>query len=206
MARYTGPRCRLCRREERRLFLKGDKCYTAKCPLLKRGTAPGEHGTRRPRLSDYGLRLREKQRCKRIYGVLERQFRRYFEMAEKMPGHTGENLLQILERRLDNVVYRAGFAASRAQARQLVNHGHIMVDGKVVDIPSYLVEPGEVIEVKNKDLEVVRENAEKAAGRRIPEWLEVDLQGLKVKVLRLPTRDMIDTEVNEQLIVEFYSR
>jgi len=204
MARYIGPKCRLCRREGVRLFLKGERCLSPKCPLLKRGTAPGEHGARRPRLSEYGLRLREKQKCKRIYGVLEAQFKRYFEMAERMPGDTGKNLLQLLERRLDNVIYRCGFAASRAQARQIVNHGHVKVNGRRVDIPSYLVDPGDEIEVE--PLEVVRENAERAAGRRIPEWLEVDLSSLRAKVLKLPSREMIDTDVDEHLIVEFYSR
>lgn len=204
MARYIGPKCRLCRREGTRLFLKGEKCLSPKCPLLKRGTAPGEHGARRPRLSEYGIRLREKQKCKRIYGMLEAQFKRYFEMAERMPGDTGKNLLQLLERRLDNVIYRCGFASSRAQARQIVNHGHVKVNGRRVDIPSYLVDPGDEIEVE--PLEVVRENAEKAVGRRIPEWLEVDLSNLRAKVLKLPTREMIDTDVDEHLIVEFYSR
>ncbi|HIE08769.1 MAG TPA: 30S ribosomal protein S4 [Armatimonadetes bacterium] len=204
MARYIGPKCRLCRREGTRLFLKGEKCLSPKCPLLKRGTAPGEHGARRPRLSEYGIRLREKQKCKRIYGMLEAQFKRYFEMAERMPGDTGKNLLQLLERRLDNVIYRCGFASSRAQARQIVNHGHVKVNGRRADIPSYLVDPGDEIEVE--PLEVVRENAEKAAGRRIPEWLEVDLSNLRAKVLKLPTREMIDTDVDEHLIVEFYSR
>ena len=204
MARYIGPKCRLCRREGTRLFLKGDKCLSPKCPLLKRGTAPGEHGARRPRLSEYGIRLREKQKCKRIYGVLEAQFKRYFEMAERMAGDTGKNLLQFLERRLDNVIYRCGFASSRAQARQIVNHGHVKVNGRRVNIPSYLVDPGDEIEVE--PLEIVRENAERAAGRRIPEWLEVDLNNLRAKVLRLPAREMIDTDVDERLIVEFYSR
>lgn len=204
MARYIDPKCRLCRREGTRLFLKGEKCFSPKCPLLKRGTAPGEHGARRPRLSEYGIRLREKQKCKRIYGVLEAQFKRYFEMAERMAGDTGKNLLQLLERRLDNVVYRCGLAVSRAQARQLVNHGHVKVNGRRVNISSYLVDPGDVIEVEPLDL--VRENAERAAGRRIPEWLEVDLQNLRATVKELPSREMIDTDVDEHLIVEFYSR
>lgn len=204
MARYLGAKCRLCRREGTRLFLKGDRCLSSQCPLLKRGTAPGEHGARRLHLSEYGIRLREKQKCKRIYEVLEGQFRRYFEIAERMPGDTGKNLLQLLERRLDNTLYRCGFAASRTQARQIVTHGHVRVKGRRVSIPSYLVGPGDEIEVE--PLGIVRENAEKAAGRRIPEWVEVDLSNLRARVVKLPSREMIDTEVEERLIVEFYSR
>ncbi|PMQ00991.1 MAG: 30S ribosomal protein S4 [Dictyoglomus sp. NZ13-RE01] len=206
MARYTGPDCRLCRREGIKLYLKGTKCYTDKCPFDRRKSAPGQHGKVQRKLTEYGLRLREKQRVKRIYGVLERQFRRYFEEASKGRGVTGERLLQILETRLDNVVYRLGWALSRDQARQLVSHRKILVNGRKVNIPSYNVKVGDVIEVVDKDLIPVREALETFSNRSVPAWLEVDQENLRGKVLRLPNRDEIDVPVQEQLIVEFYSR
>jgi small subunit ribosomal protein S4 len=206
MARYTGPDCRLCRREGIKLFLKGTKCFSEKCPLVKRKSLPGQHGRTQRKLTEYGLRLREKQKLKRIYGVLERQFRRYFEIASKGKGVTGERLLQILERRLDNVVYRLGWALSRDQARQLVLHRKVSVNGKKINIPSYLVEIGDVIEITDKDLIPVQEALETFSNKYIPAWLEVDEENLKAKVIRFPTRDEIDVPVQEQLIVEFYSR
>lgn len=208
MSKYIGPVCKLCRREGVKLFLKGEKCYTDKCPLERRPYPPGQHGRVPKKMSDYAIRLREKQKAKRIYWVLERQFRRYFEMAERMKGHTGENLLRILESRLDNIVYRMGFAVSRRDARQLVHHGHILVNGKRVDIPSYLVKPGDVIEVapKSKQLERVQNAVALAQRRGVPEWLEVDFDQLKGVVRSLPTRDQIPEDIQENLIVEFYSK
>ena len=208
MARYTGPVCRLCRREGIKLYLKGDRCYSDKCPLVRRPYAPGQHGQVKRKLSEYGLQLREKQKAKRIYGVLERQFRNYFEEAERMKGVTGENLLILLERRLDNVVYRLGFASSRAQARQLVRHGHFTVNGRKVDIPSYLVRPGDKIAVKDKsrELPLFKELAAAAAVHTPPAWLKVDPEKMEGEVLALPTRDQIDVPVQEHLIVELYSK
>jgi len=208
MARYTGPVCRLCRREGQKLFLKGDRCYSEKCAIARRPYAPGLHGQGRHKLSEYGLQLREKQKCKRTYGILERQFKRYFEMAERKPGVTGENLLQILESRLDNVVYRLGFASSRAEARQLVRHGHFTVNGKKVSIPSYRVRPGDVVAVKesSRTLNKFVEAAEAMSRRTIPEWLDLNVEAMEGRVLSLPTRDQIDTDVQEQVIVELYSR
>jgi len=209
MARYTGPKCRLCRREGMQLFLKGEKCFTEKCPLKRRPYPPGIHGPRKkPRLSIYGMQLREKQKAKRIYGVLEKQFRRYFEMARKMPGNTGENLLSLLERRLDNVVYRLGFAMTRAQARQLVSHGHVLVNGEKVDIPSYLVKEGDVITLKEKTLEnpFVKLSLQKRDSRPIPEWLSFDENQKIGRVLRLPERKDIGYPIQESLIVELYSK
>lgn len=206
MARYTGPDCRLCRREGIKLFLKGTKCFSNKCPLDKRKSAPGQHGRTQRKLTEYGLRLREKQKLKRIYGVLERQFRRYFEEASKGKGITGERLLQILETRLDNVVYRLGWALSRDQARQLVLHRKILVNGKKVNIPSYNVKVGDVIEVVEKDLIPIQEALETFPNKYVPSWLEVDNENLRGRVLRLPTREEIDVPVQEQLVVEFYSR
>ncbi|MGB9857103.1 MAG: 30S ribosomal protein S4 [Dictyoglomaceae bacterium] len=206
MARYTGPDCRLCRREGIKLYLKGTKCFSNKCPFDRRKSVPGQHGKTQRKLTEYGLRLREKQKLKRIYGVLERQFRRYFEEASKGKGVTGERLLQILETRLDNVVYRLGWALSRDQARQLVLHRKILVNGKKVNIPSYNVKIGDVIEVAEKELIPVREALETFPNKHVPSWLEVDRENLKGKVLRLPTREEIDVPVQEQLIVEFYSR
>lgn len=209
MARYTGPVCRLCRREGEKLFLKGDRCFTPKCAIERRNYAPGEHGQdHRGKVSEYGLRLREKQKLRRIYGILEAQCRRYFEIAERKPGVTGENFLQLLERRLDNVVYRLGFASSRSEARQLVRHGHFTVNGKRVNIPSYLVKVGDVVAVKEASRKLNRfvELAEDLKHKTIPAWLELNAAEMSGKVLNLPTRDQIDVPVQEHLIVEFYSR
>jgi len=207
MARYIDPKCRLCRREGTKLFLKGERCFSPKCPLEKKGAvAPGQHGLKmRRRLSEYGVQLREKQKAKRTYGVLERQFRRYFKKAFKKRGVTGEALLQLLESRLDNVVYRLGFVPSRSVARQLVRHGHILVDGKKVDIPSYQVKPGQVINLNPKamKIEVVKKSlAEKK--KEIPSWLQK--KAAVGKIIRLPTREEIGADIAEQLIVEYYSR
>lgn len=208
MARNTGPVCRLCRREGQKLFLKGDRCYGEKCSVGKRQYAPGAHGQGRHKISEYGLQLREKQKCKRVYGVLERQFARYFEMAERQKGVTGEALLQILESRLDNVVYRLGLASSRAEGRQLVRHGHFTVNGKKVSIPSYRIRPGDVVAVKesSRSLNKFQEAAEAMSQRIIPEWLDLDVEAMEGRVLSLPTRDQIDTDVQEQVVVELYSR
>ena len=207
MARYLDSKCRLCRREGTKLFLKGERCFSPKCPLEKKGAvAPGQHGLKmRRRLSEYGVQLREKQKAKRTYGVLERQFRRYFKKAFKKRGVTGEALLQLLELRLDNVVYRLGFVPSRSVARQLVRHGHILVDGKKVDIPSYQVKPGQVINLNPKamKIEVVKKSlAEKK--KEIPSWLQK--KAAVGKIIRLPTREEIGADIAEQLIVEYYSR
>ncbi len=208
MARYTGPVCRLCRREGVKLFLKGERCYTDKCALERRPYPPGQHGQMRIKKTDYGILLREKQKLKRIYGILEKQFHRYFEEAVRLKGITGENLLMLLERRLDNVVYRMGFANSRRQARQLVRHGHVLVNGEKVDIPSYLVEVGDIIKIreKSKDIPFIKEALEAVARRGVPSWLEVDKERLEGRVKALPTRDEIAIPVQEQLIVEFYSK
>ena len=207
MARYTGSVCRLCRREGMKLYLKGDRCYTDKCAITKRAYAPGQHGTSRRKLSNYGIQLREKQKAKRFYGVLESQFRKYFEIADKQTGITGENLLRLLESRLDNVVYRLGFASSRAEARQLVVHGHFRVNGKKVDIPSYLVSAGDIISVKerSKSSDKFRSLVENFKGN-VPEWLTVDMEKLEGTVLSLPSREDIDLPIAENLIVELYSR
>ncbi|MFZ5591286.1 MAG: 30S ribosomal protein S4 [Bacillota bacterium] len=208
MARYTGPLCRLCRREGIKLYLKGDRCYSSKCAIDRRGYAPGMHGQRRKKLSEYGMQLREKQKARRIYGVLERQFRNYFERAERQPGVTGENLLRLLERRLDNVVYRLGLATSRQEARQLVLHGHFRLNGRKVNIPSLLVRVGDEIEVREKSRESsrIKELMERAADRTPPAWLEYDANQAKGRVVAFPTRDQIDIPVKEQMIVELYSR
>lgn len=213
MGRYIGPVCRLCRREGRKLFLKGAKCFTPKCPFERRPYPPGQHGRmarlRRGRESDYARQLRAKQQAKRIYGVGERQFRRYFEIAQQARGLTGQVLLQLLETRLDNVVYRLGFARSRREARQLVTHGHFTVNGRRVDIPSYRVQPGDVIAVRpgSRDLTLFREILpEWAEQQQVPGWLERNLDEWTGRVLRLPERGDIDTQIDEQLIVEFYSR
>ena len=208
MARYRGPVCRLCRREGVKLFLKGDRCYTDKCAMERRPYPPGQHGQMRRKKTEYALLLREKQKLKRIYGVLEKQFRRYFEEAERQKGVTGENLLILLERRLDNVVYRMGFANSRNQARQLVRHGHVLVNGKKVDIPSYLVDVGDEIAIREKSREIpfIKEAMESVSRRGIPSWLEVDSDNFKGRVKALPTREEIAIPVQEQLIVEFYSK
>ena len=206
MARYTGASCRQCRREGMKLFLKGDRCYTDKCAIVKRNYAPGQHGQGRKKLSNYGLQLREKQKVKRIYGVLETQFRNMYERAEKMTGKTGENLLSLLERRLDNVVYRLGFASTRRQARQLVNHGHFLVNGVKTDIPSYRVNVGDVIEVRERSLNlaVIKEALENKVAT--PAFVEVDTNKLTGKLTRLPERSELNSEINESLIVEYYNR
>ncbi|MER7366348.1 30S ribosomal protein S4 [Nonomuraea wenchangensis] len=208
MARYTGADCKLCRREKTKLFLKGSKCESAKCPIEIRPYPPGEHGRGRPKETEYQLQLREKQKTRRIYGVLEKQFHNYYEEASRKSGKTGEVLLQILESRLDNVVYRAGFAQSRDAARQQVRHGHILVNGKKVDIPSYLVREHDIIEVReNKRNLMPYEVARATAGdRTIPAWLGVVPDKLRVLVHQLPVRQQIDTQVQEQLIVEYYSK
>jgi small subunit ribosomal protein S4 len=209
MARYIGPVCRLCRREGMKLFLKGERCYTDKCAIEKRNVPPGQHGrARRAKMVGYGIQLREKQKVKRTYGVLENQFRRYFEAADRQKGITGELLLQMLERRLDNVVYRLGFATSRPQARQLVRHGHFMVNGKKVDIPSYSVRQGDTISVRRSSGEnpTIQHAMEEVKGRGIPEWLLIDAAGLAGRISQLPTREQINLPVQEQLIVELYSK
>ena len=211
MARYTGSVCKLCRREEEKLYLKGEKCFTDKCPASRRPYAPGAHGRRRQyrrKVSDYGLQLREKQKARRIYGLLEAQFRRYFAEAERQKGVTGTNLLRMLEMRLDNAVYRLGFAASRNQARQTVRHGHIEVNDRKVNIPSYQVKPGDVIAVRerSKRLGEFRELPQALEGRAVPDWLSLDAAHLKGRVVSLPSREAIDIPLREQLIVEYYSR
>ena len=208
MARYTEAVCRMCRREGQKLFLKGDRCYTNKCAMECRAYAPGMHGQNRSKTSEYGQQLREKQKAKRYYGLLESQFRGYFEMAERRAGQTGENLLSILESRLDNVVYRLGFAMSRAEARQLVSHGHFTVNGRKVNIPSYLVKPGMVISLKDssKSLEKIKANVEANAFRQPPKWLEYDANNMVAKVVANPARDDIDLPIEEHLIVELYSK
>ena len=208
MARYTEAVCRMCRREGQKLFLKGDRCYTQKCAMECRAYAPGMHGQNRSKTSEYGQQLREKQNAKRYYGLLENQFRNYFELAERRPGQTGENLLAILESRLDNVVYRLGFAMSRAEARQLVSHGHFTVNGRKVNIPSFLVKPGMVISLKDssKSLEKIKANVEANAFRQPPKWLEYDANNMIAKVTAVPAREDIDLPVEERLIVELYSK
>jgi len=208
LARYTGPKCRLCRREGTKLFLRGDRCYTDKCAYERRPYAPGQHGRRRKKSSNYEIQLREKQKVKRLYGILERQFRKYFEIAEAKKGVTGTNLLRILEMRLDNVVYRLGFAHSRNQARQLVKHGHFLVNGRKVDIPSYQVKVDDVIEVKEKSrkMPVIQEAQEVVARRGVPQWLELDASNYKGRVKALPEREDITFPINENLIVELYSK
>ncbi|MBQ2422516.1 MAG: 30S ribosomal protein S4 [Clostridia bacterium] len=208
MARYTGSVCKLCRREGEKLFLKGERCYSDKCSVSRRNYVPGQHGKGRKKTSEYGLQLRMKQKARRYYGILEGQFHHYFEMAERKQGVTGENLLRILESRLDNVVYRLGWASSRAEARQLVVHGHFMVNGKKVDIPSYLLRAGEVVAVsaKSKDSTKVQAVLEANSGRPVPAWLDLNREALEAKVVNLPAREEIDTPVEEQLIVEFYSK
>ena len=206
MARYTGPVCRLCRREGIKLYLKGDRCYTNKCAVERRPYAPGQHGQGRRKLSEYGLQLREKQKVRRIYGVNEKQFRRYFAEAERQKGVTGEILMRLLERRLDNVVYRLGFAASRPQARQIVLHGHVQVNGKKVNIPSYLVDIGDEVEIREKSKNLQMFQEAKEAARSVPQWLEVDSDQLKGKVVSFPSMEDLDIPVGAHLIVELYSR
>uniref|UniRef100_A0A7C3ZAE8 Small ribosomal subunit protein uS4 n=1 Tax=Desulfobacca acetoxidans TaxID=60893 RepID=A0A7C3ZAE8_9BACT len=208
MARYTDARCRQCRRERMALYLKGDRCYTDKCAIQRRNYPPGQHGQGRGKISDYGLQLREKQKVKRMYGVLEKQFRGYFERAERMRGVTGTNLLVLLERRLDNIVYRLGFANSRAQARQLVRHNHVLVDGHKVNLPSYLVKVGQTVQVteKARTSPLVRDALEAAARRGCPPWLELEKDAAKGRVSMLPTREDITMPIQEHLIVELYSK
>ena len=208
MARYTGAVCRLCRREGKKLFLKGDRCYSDMCALTRRASVPGQHGKSRKKVSEYGVQLRAKQTAKRYYGVLESQFSKYFAMAERQPGMAGENLLRILESRLDNVVYRAGFAASRKEARQLVRHGHYTLNGHKANIPSILVKAGDVIEVTSKstDSDKLKAVVEANASRPRPKWLDVDTNKMTLKVVELPNREDIDLDVEEHLIVELYSK
>ena len=209
MARYTGAVCRQCRREGQKLFLKGERCYSSKCAIDRRSYAPGQHGQARNRkASEYGKQLRTKQMARRYYGVLEGQFRHYFEKAEKMQGMAGENLLRVLESRLDNVIYRLGLASSRAQARQLVTHGHFTVNGRKVNIPSYLTRVGEVVAVKDssRQLGLIKELVEKNSGRAIPKWLDMNRETLEAKIVALPEREDIDLGIEETLIVELYSK
>lgn len=208
MARYTDASCRLCRREGDKLFLKGERCYTNKCSISKRVYAPGQHGQQKKKMSEYGIQLREKQKTRRFYGILESQFRKYFDMAANKKGITGENLLQILETRLDNAVYRLGLATSRPEARQLVGHGHFTINGKKVNIPSYLIKVGDVIAVKDKSKSSPKIKAvgEITGSKVIPNWLEFDAENLTGKVVALPSRQDIDLPVQEHLIVELYSK
>ena len=208
MARYTGPVCKLCRREKTKLFLKGTRCESPKCPIEKGRPPPGQHGRGRVRESEYLLQLREKQKAKRFYGLLEKQFRGYYQEAAQSKGVTGEELMRICESRLDNVVYRGGLAMNRPMARQLVTHGHFQVNGRKVNIPSYRVKPGDTVSVKQKSKTLGRiiENASYADGREIPDWLAADLKDLSVQILAMPERTQIDAPVQEQLIVEYYSK
>ncbi len=208
MARYIGPVCRLCRREGQKLFIKGEKCSKGCCPINERNFAPGQHGTSRKKLSEYGLQLREKQKAKRIYGILETQFRNYFEVADKMPGVTGENLLRLLELRLDNVVYRLGYGRSRTEARQVVRHNHFRVNGKKVNIPSYQLKVGDVVAVResSKSLQRYKDVVDVTGHRIVPEWLQADHENLRGTVNALPTREQIDIPVHETLIIELYSK
>lgn len=208
MARYTGAVCKLCRREGKKLFLKGERCYTGKCAVDRRSYAPGQHGQGRKKTSEYGLQLRAKQQARRYYGVQEGQFHKYFLMAERKQGMTGENLLRICESRLDNVIYLLGWAASRAEARQLTTHGHYLVNGKKVDIPSYLLKAGDVVSIreKSRDSEKIKAVLEANASRPVPEWLDKNGDDLTAKVVKLPDREQIEVPVEEHLIVEFYSK
>ena len=206
MARYTGAVCRQCRREGQKLFLKGDRCYSDKCALTRRNFAPGQHGQGRKKVSEYGIQLRAKQKAKRYYGVLESQFAKYFGMAERQPGISGENLLRILESRLDNIVYRAGFGMSRKEARQLVLHRHFTVNGQTVNIASYLVKAGDVVAVRTRDCDKIKESIEKNAARPTPVWMSLNEDRTQVTVNRLPERADIDFDVEEHLIVELYSK
>lgn len=207
MARYTGPVCKLCRREGEKLFLKGDRCYF-KCAFERRSYAPGQHGQSREKQKDYGIRLREKQKIRRIYGILEKQFRRYFHEAERQKGITGENLLRILESRFDNMVYRSGFASSRAEARQLVLHNHFTVNGRKVNIPSCLIKAGDVIQVKERSRSVRKIEAamESAQQRGVSEWLDINQDKMQTTIHALPTRDQIPESIEEQLVIELYSK
>ncbi|KXK55736.1 MAG: 30S ribosomal protein S4 [Chlorobi bacterium OLB5] len=209
MARYTGPSCKLCRREKNKLFLKGTKCFTEKCPLERKNYAPGQHGlSRRSKVSDYSVQLREKQKVKRTYGVLETQFRNYFELASKQKGRTGENLVKLLERRLDNIVYRSGLAPSRKAARQLILHKHFKINGNLVNIPSFLLKAGDSIQVKDnsKQVKVFHESMKRVKDDMLPGWISVDKSALKGTLLAIPERIDIPFNANEQLIVELYSK
>lgn len=208
MARYVGPSCRQCRREGEKLFLKGDRCFSNKCAVERREVPPGQHGRRRGRFSEYKIQLREKQKVKRMYGLLEKQFRNLFFEADGMKGVTGENLLTLLESRLDNIVYRAGFASSRKEGRHYVNHGHFLVNGARVTIPSFRIKPGDVVTVIQKSREVPRinESLNSVAGRRVPEWLELNREAYEVKIRALPAREQLTHPMKEQLIVELYSK
>ncbi len=208
MARYTGAVCKLCRREGKKLFLKGERCYTGKCAFERRAYAPGQHGQSRKKATEYGLQLRAKQQAKRYYGIQESQFYKYFLMAERKQGVTGENLLRICESRLDNVVYLLGWANSRAEARQLVTHGHYKVNGKKVNIPSYLIKAGDEVAIKDKskDSDKIKDTLEANAARPVPQWLDLNREALSAKVLALPTREQIMVPVEEHLIVELYSK
>ena len=205
MARYTGPSCKLCRREGTKLYLKGERCLSDKCAFNRRTSAPGQHGAAKKKLTEYGMQLREKQTAKRYYGVLEKQFKNYYDIADNQEGIAGENLLRLLERRFDNVVYRMGLASSHKEARQLVLHGHFTLNGKNANIPSILVKPGDVIAVKDTDSVKIKELIENMGDRIAPKWLDVDKNG-SAKVVAMPERDDIDFEFNEQLIIELYSK
>ncbi|MDO4154135.1 MAG: 30S ribosomal protein S4 [Clostridia bacterium] len=208
MARYTGAVCKICRREGKKLFLKGDRCYTGKCAFERRSYAPGQHGQGRKKTSEYGMQLRAKQQARRYYGIQEGQFHKYFLMAERKQGMTGENLLRICESRLDNVAYLLGWASSRAEARQLTTHGHYLVNGKKVDIPSYLLKAGDVVSIreKSRDSEKIKAVLEANASRPVPEWLDKNGDDLTAKIVKLPDREQIEVPVEEHLIVEFYSK
>jgi small subunit ribosomal protein S4 len=209
MGRYLDSSCRLCRRERTKLFLKGTKCFTEKCPVERRGYPPGQHGqSRRQKTSEYGIQLREKQKIRRMYGLMEEQFRQYFEKALAQPGRTGENLVKLLERRLDNVVYRMGFAPSRKAARQLVNHGHLLVNDTVVTIPSYLIRPGEVVQIRerSKKLEVFHSSMKRIKDTMLPTWVSLDKAKMAGTFLSIPERADIPLNANEQLVVELYSK
>ena len=208
MAKYTGPACRQCRREGTKLFLKGDRCYSDKCALTRRTGVPGQHGQGRKMMKEYGLQLREKQKAKRYYGILEKQFRNYFEKAASQEGMAGDNLLVMVERRLDNVAYRMGIGESRREARQLVRHNHFTINGKKANIPSILVKPGDVVAVKeaSRGTEKFKTMIENTASRAVPAWLEADKENFTAKVISMPTREGIDFEIEEHLIVELYSK
>jgi small subunit ribosomal protein S4 len=206
LSRYTGPVCKICRREGLKLFAKGERCYTEKCEIEKRNYPPGVHVETRGKVTEYGMRLREKQKVRRMYGLTENQFKRFFTLAEKAKGITGTNLLIFLERRLDNMVYRLGFAVSRKEARQMVSHSHVTVNGRTVDVPSYLVEEGDEIAIRHKNLVAVQSALESVVRRGLPSWLELEKEEMKGKVKLLPTREDITVPIKEQFIVEYYSR
>jgi small subunit ribosomal protein S4 len=206
LSRYVGPSCRLCRREAGKLYLKGERCYTEKCAIEKRNYPPGAHVETRGKTLEYGIRLREKQKVRKIYGLSESQFKRFFSIAERRPGITGTNFLVLLERRLDNMVYRLGFATSRKEARQVVCHCHVTVNGKRVNIPSYLVKEGDEVAIRNKELQSVKNALESVVRRGVPSWLELDKDSMKGIIKLLPAREDITMPINEQLVVEYYSR